>query len=96
MDSASSQKSGFGFPAGAAPPDNRIQWYVGDIWKIKPFFTLNYSLRLRSRYRNNQQRHSSDSMFRARSSVRSGTGLHGEPAEYVWRWIGTSRTARQQ
>ena len=34
-----------GLPAGGSPPDNRIQWYVGDSWKIKPYFTLNYSLR---------------------------------------------------
>jgi hypothetical protein len=35
---------GFGLPAGANPADNRIQWYVGDNWKIKPNLTLNYGL----------------------------------------------------
>src|SRR5882724_8122035 len=35
----------FGLPAGGAKPDNRIQWYVGDAWKIRPYLTLNYSLR---------------------------------------------------
>jgi len=36
---------GFGLPAGANPPDNRIQWYVADAWKIKPNFTLTFGLR---------------------------------------------------
>ncbi|MGO9086768.1 MAG: carboxypeptidase regulatory-like domain-containing protein [Candidatus Sulfotelmatobacter sp.] len=36
--------TGFGLPAGANPPDNRIQWYAGDTWKIKPNLTVNYSL----------------------------------------------------
>jgi hypothetical protein len=36
---------GFGLPAGQSPPNNRVQWYVGDIWKLTPYFTLNYSVR---------------------------------------------------
>ena len=36
---------GFGRTAGAYPTDNRIQWYVGDTWKLKPFLTLSYSVR---------------------------------------------------
>src|SRR6202167_5706816 len=35
----------FGFPAGGSGPDNRISFYVGDSWKIKPNFTLTYGLR---------------------------------------------------
>ncbi|MGB8582836.1 MAG: TonB-dependent receptor [Candidatus Sulfotelmatobacter sp.] len=35
----------FGFPAGGSGPDNRISFYVGDAWKIKPNFTLTYGLR---------------------------------------------------
>ncbi len=35
----------FGFPAGGLGPDNRISWYVGDSWKIRPNFTLSYGLR---------------------------------------------------
>ena len=36
---------GFNQKGGAFPTDNRIQWYVGDTWKVKPYLTLNYSLR---------------------------------------------------
>jgi hypothetical protein len=35
----------FGFPAGGSGPDNRISFYFGDAWKIKPNFTLTYGLR---------------------------------------------------
>ncbi|HZW79618.1 MAG TPA: carboxypeptidase regulatory-like domain-containing protein [Candidatus Deferrimicrobiaceae bacterium] len=35
----------FGFPAGGSGPDNRISFYFGDSWKIKPNFTLTYGLR---------------------------------------------------
>lgn len=35
----------FGFPAGGSGPDNRISFYIGDAWKIKPNFTLTYGLR---------------------------------------------------
>jgi Carboxypeptidase regulatory-like domain len=34
-----------GFPAGGLGPDNRIGIYLGDIWKIKPNFTLTIGLR---------------------------------------------------
>jgi len=34
-----------GFPAGGLGPDNRIGWYIGDSWKIKPNFTLSLGLR---------------------------------------------------
>jgi len=34
-----------GFPAGGLGPDNRIGWYFGDAWKIKPNFTLSLGLR---------------------------------------------------
>jgi hypothetical protein len=41
----SSEKPAFGLPAGGLGPDNRIQWYVGDSWKIKPNLTLSYGVR---------------------------------------------------
>jgi len=41
----STEKPSFGFPAGGLGPDNRISWYVGDSWKIRPNFTLDYGLR---------------------------------------------------
>jgi hypothetical protein len=41
----SSEKPAFGFPGGGLGPDNRIAFYFGDAWKIKPNFTLTYGLR---------------------------------------------------
>ena len=41
----SSEKPAFGFPGGGLGPDNRIQLYVGDSWKVKPNLTLTYGLR---------------------------------------------------
>ncbi len=40
-----SAKPGFGLPGGGIGPDNRISWYVGDAWKIRPNFTLTAGLR---------------------------------------------------
>ena len=40
----STEIPGFGLPAGANLPDNRIEWYVGDSWRVKPNFTLTYGL----------------------------------------------------
>ncbi|HXB21192.1 MAG TPA: hypothetical protein VNV88_07425, partial [Candidatus Solibacter sp.] len=41
----SSEKPAFGLPAGGLGPDNRIQFYLGDSWKIKPNLTLSYGVR---------------------------------------------------
>ena len=41
----SSEKPAFGFPGGGLGPDNRIAFYFGDAWKLKPNFTLTYGLR---------------------------------------------------
>jgi hypothetical protein len=41
----STEKPSFGFPAGGLGPDNRISWYIGDSWKIRPNLTLTYGLR---------------------------------------------------
>jgi hypothetical protein len=38
------EKPQFNLPGGGQS-DTRFQWYVGDSWKIKPNFTLNYGLR---------------------------------------------------
>ncbi|MGA3348561.1 MAG: carboxypeptidase regulatory-like domain-containing protein [Candidatus Sulfotelmatobacter sp.] len=35
----------FGFPAGGSGPDNRISFYIGDAWKLRPTLTLTYGLR---------------------------------------------------
>jgi len=35
----------FGFPAGGSGPDNRISFYIGDAWKLRPTVTLTYGLR---------------------------------------------------
>jgi hypothetical protein len=40
-----SEKPAFGFPAGGLGPDNRLAWYVGDAWKVKPNLTVNYGVR---------------------------------------------------
>src|SRR6201981_4075121 len=39
------EKPAFGFPGGGLGPDNRISWYVGDSWKVKPNLTVTYGLR---------------------------------------------------
>lgn len=41
----SSEKPAFGLPGGGLGPDNRIQWYVGDSWKILTNLTLSLGLR---------------------------------------------------
>src|SRR5882724_2403496 len=41
----SSEKPAFGLPGGGFGPDNRIQWYVGDSWKMRPNLTVNYGVR---------------------------------------------------
>ena len=41
----SSEKPAFGLPGGGLGPDNRIQLYGGDSWKIKPNLTVNFGLR---------------------------------------------------
>ena len=41
----SSEKPAFGLPAGGLGPDNRIQFYVGDSWKVLPNLTVNYGVR---------------------------------------------------
>jgi hypothetical protein len=41
----STEKPSFGFPGGGLGPDNRISWYVGDSWKLRPNLTLTYGLR---------------------------------------------------
>jgi hypothetical protein len=40
-----SAKPGFGLPGGGIGPDNRISFYIGDSWKIRPNFTLTAGLR---------------------------------------------------
>jgi len=41
----STTESAFGFPGGGLGPDNRISWYIGDAWKVRPYLTVNYGLR---------------------------------------------------
>jgi hypothetical protein len=40
-----SEVPAFGYPAGGYGPDNRISSYIGDTWKVRPNFMLNYGLR---------------------------------------------------
>jgi hypothetical protein len=39
------EKSAFGKPSGGLGPDNRLSFYLGDSWKIKPNLTATYGLR---------------------------------------------------
>ena len=41
----SSEKPAFNLPGGGLGPDHRIQGYIGDSWKIKPYLTLAFGLR---------------------------------------------------
>jgi len=41
----SSEKPAFGLPGGGLGPDNRIQGYIGDAWKLRPNLTLNFGVR---------------------------------------------------
>ena len=41
----SSEKSAFGLPGGGLGPDNRLSFYFGDSWKLKPTWTLTLGLR---------------------------------------------------
>ena len=41
----STSQPAFGFPAGGLGPDNRIGFYVGDVWKVHPNFTVSAGLR---------------------------------------------------
>ncbi len=41
----SSEIPAFGFPAGGFGPDNRLSFYFGDSWKVRPNLTLTYGLR---------------------------------------------------
>ena len=40
-----SAKPAFGLPGGGIGPDNRLSWYIGDSWKIRPNFTVTAGLR---------------------------------------------------
>ena len=40
----STPKSSFGFPGGGLTPDNRVDAYVGDVWKARAKLTLTYGL----------------------------------------------------
>jgi hypothetical protein len=40
----STAQGSFGFPAGELGPDNRLEMYVGDGWKIRPRWTVTYGL----------------------------------------------------
>jgi len=41
----SSEKPAYGLPGGGLGPDNRIQFYGGDTWKVRSNLTLTYGLR---------------------------------------------------
>ncbi|HLH05673.1 MAG TPA: carboxypeptidase regulatory-like domain-containing protein [Terriglobales bacterium] len=41
----STSQPAFGFPAGGLGPDNRIGFYVGDNWKVRPNMTWTFGLR---------------------------------------------------
>jgi hypothetical protein len=41
----SSEKPAFGSPAGGLGPDNRLSWYIGDAWKVRPNLTVNLGVR---------------------------------------------------
>jgi hypothetical protein len=44
-EGSDSEIPAFGFPGGGSGPDNRLSFYFGDAWKIRPNLTLTYGLR---------------------------------------------------
>lgn len=40
----STSQSAFGFPAGGLSPDNRLEMYVGDVFKFRPRWTFTYGV----------------------------------------------------
>jgi Carboxypeptidase regulatory-like domain len=40
-----SLKHAFGLPAGGVGPDDRLSWYIGDAWKVRPNLTVTAGLR---------------------------------------------------
>jgi hypothetical protein len=41
----STAQKAFGYPAGGYGPDNRLEWYIGDAWKVRRNFVLSAGLR---------------------------------------------------
>ena len=41
---SSTAQGSFGFPGGRLGPDNRLEMYMGDSWKIRPRWTVTYGL----------------------------------------------------
>jgi hypothetical protein len=41
----STTEKSFGFAGGGLGPDNRVSWYIGDSWKLRPNLTMTYGLR---------------------------------------------------
>ena len=74
----SSELPAFGLPGGGLGPDNRLSFYFGDSWRLKPNLTLTYGLR----YVRDTGRTDSDLAADCRAQpVWAGTGRPGEPAE---------------
>jgi hypothetical protein len=64
-----------GFPAGGLGPDNRIGWYLGDSWKVKPNFTVSLGVRY------NRDTGRTDSDLPADASINQFFPGYGNPVQ---------------
>ncbi len=78
----SSAQSAFGFAGGGLGPDNRLSFYFGDSWKVKPNFTVTAGLRyVRDTGRTDSNLGPLPALDQFDNQFYSNLGARGEPAK---------------